>query len=472
MKLFRLAGFWMLWLLSGVCVFPASPVTVHGDAPQYRGDTLQFFIYDDLLSYTPLTLARIPVLPDGSFQGKFQISETMEIFVDLGIYRAFFYAEPGHTYDIILPPRKEKQIKDVLNPYFKPEPVHLGIRGTDAGNLNILIDRFDRVYHPFFYSHARSVFTETRNKHLQEFIDSVRNTFSGAGNAFFNDYMEARLVTLEVMILSDRARVLDKYTGFARNIRYRNPGYMELFNQVFNRYFSYLKRGVFSDKLAAAIIRYNDPDSLANVIDASLGGHYPQFTELVMIKGIYDAIYDGSFPKDKLMNLMEKINEVTLFPEHHKMISNLIRKVRFLEPGSDAPDFTLPDVYGHLVSLSDFRGKYVYLNFSSRLSYSSLRQFPLLEQLFEEFADQLVIVTVAPEDDPEALKYLRESRKYSWIFLVCSPSCTTPGDYGIRVFPSYYLISPDGKVVLSPAPPPTENFESVFLKILKKSETE
>jgi hypothetical protein len=40
-------------------------------------------------------------------------------------------------------------------------------------------------------------------------------------------------------------------------------------------------------------------------------------------------------------------------------------------------------------------------------------------------------------------------------------------EYDIRAFPTYFLIGPDGKLILSPAPSPSEDFESELFEVMK-----
>ena len=101
-----------------------------------------------------------------------------------------------------------------------------------------------------------------------------------------------------------------------------------------------------------------------------------------------------------------------------------------------------------------------------------MREFPLLVKLQERYGNQLQIVTVALEDHPEILKSFVREKGYGWTFLICGDTCNLPGKYNVRVYPTYYLIDPEGKLVLSPAPAPTEDFESRFRRLLKKVRTE
>jgi hypothetical protein len=41
-------------------------------------------------------------------------------------------------------------------------------------------------------------------------------------------------------------------------------------------------------------------------------------------------------------------------------------------------------------------------------------------------------------------------------------------EYDIRAFPTYYLIDRNGKLAISPAPSPAEEFEARFFKLLRE----
>ena len=460
---------WGVLLLLLPVFFPgkaeAGRVVIRCDsAGAYAGRTLHFLTWRDMITYREDTLLTVKVRDDGSFEGSFTTDVPLMVFVRPGVYEAWFYAEPGKTYTIVLPPRKDKSIKDFLNPYFHPVSLQMGIAGAGEDDLNRLIARFEKIYSPYFYNHARKVYVDKRDTTLKRFIRSVRDTFAGADDPFFRDYMNARLAMLTVMNMRTRAPVLDEYRDFGKRVLLDNPAYMELFNQVFNRYFNYLIHHKYHDRLVSAV-RTAAYDSLVQVIKTDLAVDYDDFADLVTLKGIYDAWYNNTFPHDKLTALLGRTISSVKDPDIREVALDIRYKFTWLQPGTPAPGFTLPATDGRKISLSDMAGKYVYLNFSSRISYSSLREFPLLKKLQEKYGDELKIVTVALEDQPEALKAFVREKGYDWTFLVCGDTCNLPAKYDVRVYPTYYLIGPDGKMVLSPAPVPTEDFESRFRKL-------
>jgi len=87
-----------------------------------------------------------------------------------------------------------------------------------------------------------------------------------------------------------------------------------------------------------------------------------------------------------------------------------IPKLQELKDRMAAPDFTLPDAGGRKVSLKDFRGKVVFLNFWATWCESCREEMPSMERLYQEFKGKgLEIVAVNVKDKrPAALAFVKE----------------------------------------------------------------
>ena len=460
--------FFFFLLSCGVYGQPAA-VTLYGDsAAGWAGMRFPLLGRSDMITGMQDTLGILEVQEDGTFSLTVTVPETMEADLYPGIYKLYLYVQPGHTYHLHLPPRQDKSIPDLLNPYFRPQVYPWIPRGAGRDELNVQILRFEELYTPWFYRHATLVATEQKDTTLPAFMQAVRDTFATAEDTFFLDWMEARLAMLETMDLPVREQVLEKYRGFGERLCLYNPAWMELFNQVFRNYFNYLTRHRH-EKTLRAVVEHGRGDSLRLLIREDLQVGYRDFIDLAGLKGIYDAWYNKTFPQEKLLLLLQDFSDGIAAPPLRRIAGNILRRFNHLRPGTAAPPFALRDLRGREVRLQDFRGKYLYLNFSSRLSYSSLRQFPLLGELLEKYGDQLAVVTVAVEDRPEMLKAFVRDKGYRWPFLVCGAGCNVAERYGVRGYPVYYLIDPAGKILLAPAPAPTENFGERFGDILEKA---
>lgn len=73
----------------------------------------------------------------------------------------------------------------------------------------------------------------------------------------------------------------------------------------------------------------------------------------------------------------------------------------FAKANSPASDFTLNDLSGKKITLSQFRGKVVILNFWSIWCGPCLAEMPSLNKLYLEFKDRGLVVIAVAEDPAE-----------------------------------------------------------------------
>jgi len=71
-----------------------------------------------------------------------------------------------------------------------------------------------------------------------------------------------------------------------------------------------------------------------------------------------------------------------------KSILEKIQKAASLTTGKTAPDFTLNNALGKKVSLNDFRGKYVLLDFWASWCVPCREEAPLLVKIYHRYQDK------------------------------------------------------------------------------------
>ena len=167
-------------------------VTISGKDTSYANQEIVFDKFADGITKSDEELAQCKVKPDGSFSFQFDISETTFVYAYLGIYRVHLYAEPGRTYDILLPPREDKEMKDVLNPYFSPVIVQLATTKYDENELNMLIRMFNDAFQPYYNKHIEDAAKRTDFTELDKDIPHMEKPFTASQNKFFNDYRRYR----------------------------------------------------------------------------------------------------------------------------------------------------------------------------------------------------------------------------------------------------------------------------------------
>ncbi len=112
--------------------------------------------------------------------------------------------------------------------------------------------------------------------------------------------------------------------------------------------------------------------------------------------------------------------------------------------GELAPDFTLNDLQGNPVALSDFRGKTVFVNFWATWCPPCRAEMPEIESLYQEYKDRGVVVIGVDimEAQAQVRQYVQQGG-YSWIF-VLDTSGKVAVDYRITAIPTSFFIDKDG----------------------------
>lgn len=113
--------------------------------------------------------------------------------------------------------------------------------------------------------------------------------------------------------------------------------------------------------------------------------------------------------------------------------------------GKEAPDFTLLNLEGEEVSLSDYRGQYVLINFwYTGCSYCDI-EMPDLQRLHDDNDDLVVLSVNVMEDKPIVENYIEENELTFPVVLDIEGEVATT--YLIGGFPTSYFIDKEGILI-------------------------
>lgn len=116
-----------------------------------------------------------------------------------------------------------------------------------------------------------------------------------------------------------------------------------------------------------------------------------------------------------------------------------------------AIDFTLKDQYGNTHTLSDYKGKTVFLNFWATWCSPCKAEMPDIQKLYEEFQQEDVVIlgVAAPnlgkEQSEEGIRTFLEENGYTYPVLMDTEAEAFQA-YGINSFPTTFMIDKDGNV--------------------------
>jgi peroxiredoxin len=133
-----------------------------------------------------------------------------------------------------------------------------------------------------------------------------------------------------------------------------------------------------------------------------------------------------------------------------KRIASIIENINNTRIGKFAPDFEQNNTENKSIKLSDYRGKYVLLDFWASWCHPCRDENPYLLAAYKQFKDKkFTIVSVSLDTDKaEWIKAIEED-KLIWPQLsdLMGGNNAAAALYGISSIPRNFLIDPDGKII-------------------------
>ena len=122
-------------------------------------------------------------------------------------------------------------------------------------------------------------------------------------------------------------------------------------------------------------------------------------------------------------------------------------RVYNVQPSDRAPGFSLVGDQGTGVSLDDYAGKIVLLNFWATWCPPCVQEMPSLNAAYERFRDDgFVVLGISVDEDEEDYRRFLQSSGVTFP-TVRDPDRTVSTRYGTMKYPESYLISRDGRVL-------------------------
>lgn len=212
----------------------------------------------------------------------------------------------------------------------------------------------------------------------------------------------------------------------------------------------------------------------ANIIDSEVDNYIekrvsfltlPALQEQYALAAIYREVMiertfiDENISKAEKYITTTKGNETLM--EISQQAETMKTKFASIAPGKIAPDFTVNDMAGQQVSLSDFKGKVVLLDMWYLGCHPCKQEVPYLIDLEHHFEGKNIAFLTLSFDRPAdlpALKSFIKEKKMKGVNLNCPEGFKShiPKDYLVRGVPTYVIIDAEGKIVDAAAHRPSD----------------
>ena len=162
-----------------------------------------------------------------------------------------------------------------------------------------------------------------------------------------------------------------------------------------------------------------------------------EYMSYEMAPVLYDTVFNTlhrEYPKDRYIQ------------SHYEEL----RTMRMLAVGVEAPDFTLPDTNGVIVSLKDLRGKVVVVDFWASWCRPCRMENPNMVKLYQKYHEKgLEILGVSLDGDRESwMKAIHQDGLYwTQVSDLKRWNCAAARQYNVTGIPFTLLLDKEGKIV-------------------------
>ena len=153
-------------------------------------------------------------------------------------------------------------------------------------------------------------------------------------------------------------------------------------------------------------------------------------------------------------NDVRRFLEESSYENYNGLVRSEYRKADGLEAGSPAPDFSLVNTNNEVVSLNDFKGKVVYVDFWATWCVPCTYEIMRSKDLKKKFQGrEVVFLYISLDTNSDSWRNFLSKHKLQGVHLFARNvyNSDVATQYGVRGLPSFFLIDKSGNLARVPA---------------------
>jgi thiol-disulfide isomerase/thioredoxin len=400
----------------------------------------------------------IKLKDDGTFSGEFNIAKPVDATFQGDRLFLYLYLEPGKT---------------------------IGIN-FDAKAFDSLLVFSGDLALPNKYLHEKTIAGNDLYKRINQFYVSpfkpsdflwVRDSISKAEFAFLEKFMKnnpglnAAFVTREKKVLEfsvyydlyNYPRMAEYYNktlpelpadwyAFLDKINLDDPSLLDI-SDIRAFISGYVQQESMKKANIPAIKSWGNPELLkAMFVFTTEHFKSPEIFGVILFDKLKQHIdSEGTFGIESLVAqyLSTSVNE-----KYKTIIKEMSDKWTALAPGQPAPEFTLLDIDGKNVSLSDFRGKYVFIDFWATWCGPCRAEIPAYTKLVADYKKRnIVFISMSVDKEKPKWEEMVKMDKFPWIQI--HDPIKVNKKYLVMYIPTFTFIDPQGEIINARCPRPS-----------------
>lgn len=452
-----------LWLLALLYVCPshAAKIVLSGNNETYAGETLVLRRYTERILNGSESVAAAKVDKDGAFKFEFDLTEECQLFLPGDAQRGYIYAEPGKKYEIEIPNKRERSLSEKLQPYFEPNEYLIAIKDPNKNGTNMLILSFEDAFD--FYT-MKSLASSGDMDTVQYSIKELNRIFPDMTTKFLKGYKDYRCLLLKAQF-SDPVQMGTVYSEFSKlGVDKTNPAFWDLFNNVF---YNLIANTAGSEDFYVfkKIVDTGNAKMLLMHIQERYRISDTELKELAAIKLVGDLSTTELFDNKAVVKMLNNLSGAVSMAENKELALNVAATVGSTLVGEGAPNLIGHDLNGKKHELTEFLGKYIYLNICNSRLMKTEKDLRILDRFQETFEGQLQVVNIFVYDDKEHVEKISRGLSGKMQIWLAPESDLLRKVYNARAVPSYYLVDNEGKFVLLRKAEPNDELRYLLLNI-------
>ena len=147
----------------------------------------------------------------------------------------------------------------------------------------------------------------------------------------------------------------------------------------------------------------------------------------------------------RLTKIHEKLGNAELANEYRLKADPVLALI-----GNTVPDFTATDLDGNPISLEQYRGKVVLLDFWAVWCGPCIAEMPNVKKVYDTYKDEgFDIIGISLDTDEERLRNYLKENEIPWRQVFSGGGWDSPvsRQYGVRAIPAPWLIDKEGKLI-------------------------
>ncbi|MEX2595879.1 MAG: hypothetical protein WEC59_03035 [Salibacteraceae bacterium] len=451
------------FLVLFACFQSEAETTIQGNAFYYKGKIIELRKYLDLFTFESLVIDRATIPTDGNFKFKVNVKETGLYIIKIEKVHAHIYLEPGNDYTLVInEPIEEERFNPAKDVFVLPEIYE------SESKLNYHITEIEKVINQFLIDNS-GYYGRSVNRAIRPLADSLTTLldaqYGDHSNAFLREHLHYRLAMLQLQINQSKPKVYETYFE-GRKPAYNHLSFANAFNLFYKEYLNYLNPKVehrFLDSATSAL-EHNNFNDLYQCLDVDPFLKDKRHKELMLASQLYELGREQRYPLNTIVSMLDSIIMRAEDNPCKIIAANAEQALLKLAPGSEAPDFEFSDVSGNIYRLSEYRGRYIYIQIFDRFDAETLKEMSLMKVLKDGYGSDIAMFSISTTESRRSLRNFSNKYKFDWYFGKAMAPEDLTTDYEIRAFPSYFYLNKEMEIIVSPAPSPGSRIEKMFAK--------